>query len=460
MRKEIIRLENIHAGYNGFLTLKQFHMQLFQGECLGIVENNETERDTLIQLLTGELAPVRGRIFSSVNNTIDQRKIHVIGDFPSMIENMTIAENLFVVRESKKFKLLNAKLIFREAQNILDEFDIKLNAKELIRHLTKTERRMVEILKAYVQHAEVIIMQNILADYSVNDQLEYLMLQRALQDRKVSFLLIDSNIDILKRSCDRLLYLGQGHSLKVYEAREFYLDEDEKADDAPTLMDMPPEESDRHREIFRVENVSGVFVKNMSFQVKEGEIVSIGNLTKNIRTELIYFLIGRHRDYRGTFFYQNQEYVPESEYTLKRDGIGVLRMQLPLEQYIFPDLSVLENLFIGSLNNMSHMHLLSKKMIQLVQEEYRKSFEEDGICLDQKCGALDSIGKWKTCLCRMELQHPRLLICEEAFAIGNDKMDRMVQEFLVKMRKFGTALLLISSNDRKLREISDVFVTG
>lgn len=458
-RREILRLENVSARYHGFPILKHFNMTVYEGESLGIVETNEVEPDVLIRLLTGELEPDSGKIAAGFYGNDEQRRVYVLGDSSSMISRMTIGENLFVVRKGRGLKRYNEKLVFAEAQRILDDFGVRLDAREPVYNLTKTERRAVEILKAYVQHARVVVLSELLMDYSVEDQMEYLRLQKALQAKGISFIIMDYNLDILMRSCERLMFLKYGYNLKTYEKNEFDLLNAVRLPNGSGCADGADEVklnpgTDR-KVIFRAENISGRFLHNLSFEVREGEIVSIYNLSKNKRTELIYFLLGRDAGYGGSFWYRGQEYVPKAIWAMKKEGINLLRMQLSVDHYIFSDLSVLDNICIGVIKKMSRASVLSRTMMKLAKKEFEQDYQKYGVSMEDGCRELDLTVKWKTYLCRLELQHPRFLICEEVFAIDDERITSMVEEFLYRMRKFGTAILLVSSNDRKLSEISD-----
>ncbi|MDO4343283.1 MAG: ATP-binding cassette domain-containing protein [Eubacteriales bacterium] len=460
MRKEILRIENVSVEYRGFFALKNFYMTVYEGESLGIVEDSEAEKNALVLLLTGKLSPVRGKITRADSDS----NLVVIGDFPSTIQHMTIAENLFMVRKSRGFRHYNEKLICIEAQRMLDEFGVGLKAGEFIVNLTKTQRRMVELLKAYIQHARIILVHELLLDYSVKDQMEYVRLQQKLMDRGISFIIMDYNPDVLMRSCDTILFLKYGYNVKTYEKYDYdiciaskrkqFLDtsvsENREKREKQTLNEA--------REVFCVKHVSGRFLQDLSFTVHEKEIVSVSSLRKDMRTELIYFLLGRRQDYKGEIFYQNEPYEPRSICMMKKKGINVLRMQLNVDSYVLSNLSILDNIYIGSAKKISRGGVLTKTMTDVVKNEFSEDFSRYGLSMKEICRDVDSVVKWKTCLCRLELQHAKLLICEEPFAINNQEIDIMMEKFLERMRKYGTAVLLISSNDRKLAEVSDRIV--
>lgn len=133
---------------------------------------------------------------------------------------------------------------------------------------------------------------------------------------------------------------------------------------------------------------------------------------------------------------------------MRNQRISIIRMQVDTDNYIFENLSTLENIYIGSIRKVSKRGILNKSLLNYVKKEFYSDIKDDE-------NTLDTIAKWWIYLKRLELQNPRFLICEEIFAINDEYVDQMVRKFLKKMKVSGASILILSSSDRNLKEISD-----
>lgn len=297
-KREILRLRDERLKYQGFLAIKHLYLELYESEIVGIHQNGDMEKMALIQLIMNRI------------------KAYCIGDKTTMVREMTVADNLFTVSKIGGARIYNKTSVNSKTESILKEFDIQVRADDLVEDLQKTDIRKIELIKAYVQDYPVIIIQDLLMDYSVADQVEFLRILQRLRSRKITFVITDYNIEILKRFSDRILMLDNGRIAKTYGPDEFALCSrcfaDKGSGTGGFSVTSEATAGESKDEIFSVEDLSDQFLERLSFRIMEGEIVSISNLGKNERTELIYLLIGRKKIKNGKVMYKNKKYRPRS----------------------------------------------------------------------------------------------------------------------------------------------------
>lgn len=437
-KKAVLQFSGKNVVYQGFGVLKHLYMELYESEAAGILQRSDIEKNALIELI------------------LKETKAYYIGDQPSMIKEMTVADNLYTVRKGRGAKLYHKKEVYSKTEKILGEFCIDVEAGFLVEDLPKTDIRKIELIKAYVQGYPLIVIRDLLMDYSLKDQEEFLRILTLLKDRKQSFIITDYNIEVLMNVCDRIMIFDNGRIGKTYWKEEFPMCRRYyKSPETATVPEQHGHAGKGRKEIFSVESLSGQFLDNLTFSVYENEIVSLSSLNKNERTELVYYLIGRKKIKNGIITYHGRPYRPKSILNLKKQGINVLRMQILADSYVFHNLNVLENIYIGSIKKMSRAGVISKSLCRFIKYEFQSGFFSKKENWNKTGKELDEITKWHIYLKRLELQNPKLLICEEIFAINDERVDKAVMEFLEHAKKVGTSVLILSSNRRNLSKVSD-----
>lgn len=451
MRKELICMEQVFAENEYGTVLHNFNLLLTEGESLGILVKNEMERDAIIALLTGSLLPEKGGVYTA-EALLLRKKVFLLEDDLGLLNDMTVAENIFALKSGRFFHMVNQKAMQLETRDIMEEFALQIDANTKVKMLSKTEKRILEILKAYVQHAKVIILKNILTDYSSKDLKQFHMLQKTLQEKGITFVMLDSRRESLVTVCDRVMVVDSGMALKVFDAAKLRM----YVGNLRYRRKDPIEGRERHSQwLFRVEHLSGRFLTDFSLNIEEGEVVSIQRMGKDERTELIHFLLGRPTESKGILYFRDKQLSPQSESAMKANGISFLRMQVPVDDYIFPDMTALQNICIGSISKISNKGILRDKMLNLVGKEFANELEACEISLNLKGNKLTYLQKLQVYFCRLLLEHPKLLICEELFAHEDPDIDTIVLDFLEKTKKAGTAVLLLSSGARDAGRICD-----
>ena len=437
-KKEMLRFSGKSADYQGFCAVKHLYMELYESETAGILQRSDIEKNAVIGLI------------------LNETKAYYIGEQPSLIKEMTVADNLYTVRKGRGAKIYHKNAVYKEADRILREFNIDVDAGSLVEELPKTDIRKIELIKAYVQGYPLIVIRDLLMDYSKEDQKEFLRILTLLKERKQTFVITDYNIGVLMNVCDRIMIFENGRIGKTYLKEEFPLCR-LHFKTSETVSAAPPQKStgEERKEIFSVRGLTGQFLRNLSFSIYEGEIVSLSDLNKNERTDLVYYLIGRKKIKNGAVRYKGSIYRPKSILHMKKQGINVLRMQILADSYVFHNLTVLENVYIGSIKKMSRAGVISKNFCNFVKCEFKSGFFSRKENWDKTGGELDETTKWHIYLKRLEMQNPAFLICEEIFAINDELVDKAVIEFLEHMKKNGTSVLILSSNNRNLSKVSD-----
>ncbi len=163
----MLRLEGISFAEHGQQTLNNFNLALYQGEILGVFSNHAVVKNNLVEVIAGRKEAQSGRLFldreASPSIETDRsryRKVGVIHSLKVLVDDLSISENIFVMRKGFKAQVIDTHLLDVQTQQLMDEFGLSLEPESLARNLTAVERCSVEIVKAVALGARVVILQD------------------------------------------------------------------------------------------------------------------------------------------------------------------------------------------------------------------------------------------------------------------------------------------------------------
>ncbi|MFS0647608.1 ATP-binding cassette domain-containing protein, partial [Siminovitchia sp. 179-K 8D1 HS] len=275
------------------------------------------------------------------------------------MQEFTVAENIFLGREPKWYgtSIVNQAVLNKNADQLLKKLNINLNPKTRVVELSVSDQQMVVIAKSLSQNAKILILDEPtarLGHHEIEQLLEYII---HLKKHGMTIIYISHHFDELFKISDEITVLRDGKSvatkntcdvtkdelIKMMVNREFsdFLNKDHK-----TERSIGPE-------LLKVQGLSkkGV-VNNVSFTVREGEILGISGLVGAGRTEMIRTLLGVDKKDSGTVILEGKE----MNFKSLRDSIKSGLVLVPEErrkQGIVGDLSVQANISLGSLETYS-----------------------------------------------------------------------------------------------------------
>lgn len=283
----LIKAENITKLFPGVSALKGVSFDLRAGEVHVLFGENGAGKSTLIKVLAGSYLPDEGVIYVngeriSFRNPHDafERGISSVYQEFSLVPKLTVVENMFLGREIVKGGFLDQDSMLEKATATLDELCFELDPMALVADLSRAEQQMVEIAKAFQQKISVLILDEptaSLTDKEVNRLFEII---KRLTGDGVGVIYISHRIDELKKIGDRITVLRDGRkvaTLAMDEADEptliSLMTGREYADVFPKITHAPGET------VLSVEGLcTGSGLRNVSFEVRAGEILGIAGL--------------------------------------------------------------------------------------------------------------------------------------------------------------------------------------
>jgi len=460
MKQEILRIENILAREQGIKTLDNFFMNLYKGELLGVFANNATDKRHFIDLICGEIDIERGRICYA-NKPVDmvkykiirRQKISHIQPKSKLVDDLTIASNIFVVRDGFKQQLIHEKTIEMQASLLMEELGFKLKPDLYVYRLTRYEKLMIEITKAFGRGAEIMIFEDLskyLTDQEINHVKKLILM---LRRKGMSILIIDSYSNVLTGITDRVMILQNGRNLWTFEGQAF----DKPAVDTlfnqaikkKRLNEYYTESSD---EVICFDKVSTKNVCNLSFKIHGGQILSLFDGDGKGVEDIKAILEGDNHTYKGSITLGAQKFKSKNPWQSVKKKIGFVS-ENPQELMIFDNLSAIDNLTYAALNKVGNV-LFSKQYYKSIIEDYKSYFSHGALLKHTE--KLSTYDRHRLAYLKWHLYNPKLVVCIRPFSSVDMALKETTLELMEALLKKGIAILILSSNYEEVSTVGKI----
>ncbi|MCK4377650.1 MAG: sugar ABC transporter ATP-binding protein, partial [Actinomycetia bacterium] len=305
-----LRLKNISKIYPGTIALKNINMDIEKGKVHGIIGKNGAGKSTLIGIIAGIIVPTRGEIFirDKKYNALSRieaknKKISIVTQEPEIIPDCTIAENLFLPDYICRGKIIDWKKLYFEAEKIMKRAGfINIDVKKKAGDFSISERQILLVLKAcYIESADIIIMDEVSTSLSQDDEKQ---LYKIIEERKKegkTIIFISHRMDEILKICDEVSVIRNGElictkgcdKLNKHELSSLIVGKDFHFEDFKKEENVRRDNIKVQKIVFSVKKLTKYLLyKNISFDLKEGEILGIAGLRGSGRTEILKGIAG------------------------------------------------------------------------------------------------------------------------------------------------------------------------
>jgi ABC-type sugar transport system ATPase subunit len=328
----ILEMQGISKAFNGVQALQNVKLQLREGEALALVGENGAGKSTLMNILAGIHEADEGEILINgkhvkISSPLASQKmgIGIIHQELHLIPHMTIAENVFLGRESRKMGLFaDRKQIVEKTQQLLQSFHLNLDPNARIHTLSIGEQQIVEIVKALSLNAKILIMDEPTAVLEERESQQLFELIRKFKARGTAIVYISHRLSELKLFCDHITILRDGQYVTTQPMPGLNEHEIANLMVGRELSELYPVKSSEFGEvILKVKQLTRApFFNNVSFDVRKGEVIGFSGLVGAGRTELARTLFGDWQPHSGKIFWKGQKIAWRSPIDAVEAGIG------------------------------------------------------------------------------------------------------------------------------------------
>ena len=297
----LLEMQGVSKSFPGVKALDDVHLRLEYGETLALVGENGAGKSTLMKLLAGIYTPDEGRILLGGEpieihgpSHAQSLGISIIHQEFNLMQDLTVAQNIYIGREPMRFGLLDERKLNRDAQALFDRLGIALDPREKVSELSVARQQMVEIAKALSHESRVLIMDEPTAALNEQEVEALHGLIRRFVTPETGVIYISHRMDELRRISKHITVLRDGKYVDTKETAKTNLAEVISLMVGRTIRtDVRPEPVELGPVVLKVHGLSTrTLLEDIAFELRRGEILGFAGLMGAGRTEVARAVIG------------------------------------------------------------------------------------------------------------------------------------------------------------------------
>ena len=459
----ILELQHIRKEYPGVVALKDVSLEVKKGEILALIGENGAGKSTLIKTCSGAVIPTSGKIvingkeFTHMSPQLAaENGIAIIYQEFNNVKGLSAAENLFLGNPIKKGIVIDKRAMEKEAEKAFAQLNIKINPKTLVGDLTVGYQQMIEIAKAILQDAKVLIMDEPSAPLTSAEVESMFKVCELLKEKGVSIIYISHRLEEIYRLSDRIVVLRDGEYIKTLITKDSHVDELIQLMVGRSLNEtFPPRAAGYNDEvILELQNVSGNGDKDIDLQIRKGEILGLGGLVGAGRTELVQMIFGAAKKTEGKMIFKGKEIDPKSPREAIDLGIALVPEDRKRHGALL-GVSIKDNINMPIYKKISKASVINHKK----EMEIAKKFEHELLIktptLHQLVKNLSGGNQQKVIIGKWLAANSELIIFDEPTRGIDVGAKAEIYKLMNEVIANGKTILLISSEMEELMGMSD-----
>lgn len=456
-------MRGIVKEFSGVRVLDGVSFQLSRGSVHALMGENGAGKSTLMKILCGIYPATEGEIFmdgkaTEIHSPIDAKRLGIamIHQELSAFHELTVAANMFMNREYKRFGLLDEARMNRAAAEILADLNINIDPRVKMRSLSVAEMQLVEIAKAVSTDAEIIIMDEPTSALTEAEVANLYDTVRDLKSRGKAIVYISHKIEEIFAIADEITVLRDGEFVSHDKIAAFDHDKLISLMVGRTLdQQFHKTKHDFGKVLLCVENLSrsGEF-KDVSFEVHAGEVLGFAGLIGAGRTEVVETVFGLQRADGGEIYVEGERVSIRSPGDAIRYGLALVsedRKNVGLNLVG----SVKENITMANLEKYCKFGVISSGSEKRACDELIEMLSVKTHSRDTLVNALSGGNQQKVILARWMSTRPKILILDEptkGIDVGaKAEIYRLIDEFAAE----GGCVIMVSSEMPEILGMSD-----
>jgi ribose transport system ATP-binding protein len=332
----LLRMEGIYKSFPGVQALSNAQFELRHGEVHALVGENGAGKSTLMKILGGIYHKDAGHIYLEGQEveipdprTAQHLGISIVHQELNLMPHLTVAQNIFIGREPRAALpfVMDDKTTNQKTERLFEMLNLRLDPNTKVADLTVAKQQMVEIAKALSFNAKILVMDEPTAALTDAEIEELFTVIRQLRDNRVGIIHISHRLEELKQISDRVTVMRDGKYIDTLLTQEAPIGKIISLMVGRTIYDSAPElpQSPNQEVVLEVRNLNrGRALRDVSFNLKKGEILGFAGLIGAGRTEVARAIFGADAYDSGEIYVKGQNIHIKSPGDAVSHGIGYL----------------------------------------------------------------------------------------------------------------------------------------
>ena len=459
-----IEMRGIDKSFGSNQVLKQAGFTLESGEVHALMGENGAGKSTLMKILTGVYTKDAGTVLvdgKEVNykNPQEAEKAGIVFIYQELnvMFDLTVEENLFMGKEIHgKFGICDRKAMQKKAREALNTLGVDISPKTVMSELSVGQQQMVEICKALMADAKVIIMDEPTAALTQSETVALFKVIESLRKKGVSMVYISHRMEEIFELCDRITVLRDGSYIGVKNIPETNMNEIVKMMIGREIGERYPSRDVKiGKEVLKVKGLTrkGTF-HDVSFSVRAGEVLGVSGLMGAGRTEIMQAIFGNLSYESGSIEIDGKEVKISNPRQAMEQGIGFITEDRKTEGLML-DKSIRENISLCNLGRISKSSVISKEAEKNMVAEAIKDLHIKCFGPYHECNNLSGGNQQKVVLAKWILTNPKILILDEPTRGVDIGAKKEIYNIINKLAAQGVAIIMVSSELPEVLGMSD-----
>jgi ABC-type sugar transport system ATPase subunit len=470
-------VSGLSKSYGATKALSDVNLAIPPGEIVALVGHNGAGKSTLLRALSGAEVPDEGAI--SLDGQATQFRspgdasaagIACVYQELSLINELTVAENLFLGAEKQVGPLLDRRAMNKAADDLCAEYGVLASGVDLVARLPVAQRQLLEVVRAIHRDAKYLLLDEPTTALEQNQIDELLaVIRRLARERKIGVLFIDHKLDEVYAVASRIVGLANGRIVLDGEAQDVAVEDvveaivgegaNQRLKTASTGEASAAAPARAGRDIasapvaFEVRGLRGNGLVGVDLKVHAGEILGIYGLVGSGRSRFLRTVYGAEPAGEGAMFLAGEPFTPKNPADSIARGIAFLSEERKSDGFI-PQMTSIENIIMPILGRFMRVGVLNWPALKRAAADALSSIPIRGD-VREPIMSLSGGNQQKALFARALLQSPTLLLLDEPTKGVDIGAKAEIYDIIRGLAAQGRSVLLVSSEEEELIEVAD-----
>ena len=466
-RPALLEMKGITKAFPGVLALNNVDLAVHAGKVLALVGENGAGKSTLMKVLSGVHRMDKGEIRldgKPVENitplSAQHMGISIIYQEFNLLNNMSVAENIFVGRERKtRAGFVDKKAQWAEALKLLQEVGLSINPDTRVRRLSTAQKQMIEVARALSFKARIIIMDEPTSSLTDRETETLFGIIRKLRERGVAIVFISHRMNEIFEISDEIAVMRDGEMMEKMDTHSVTEQDVIGAMVGREVKNLFVKEQVEIGPVaLEVRNLSTKdFLKDVSFSVRSGEILGFAGLVGAGRSEVMRALFGIDPRETGEILVRGKKVDIRSTVDALRCGIGFVPEDRK-EQGLVLNMTVKRNVSLAALRKVARQWFIDRGAEDALTDRYVEALRVKTPSREQRVVNLSGGNQQKVVIAKWMATSPAILILDEPTRGIDVGAKKEIHALMSKLAEQGVAIIMISSELPEVLGMSDRIV--
>ena len=461
-----LNTKNIGKSFSGVNVLRKVDFELKPGEVHALVGENGAGKSTFVKILSGVYTPSEGDIFLDnekvqISTPIVAQKngISLIHQEPQSFSHLSVAENIFMGHmDGNNFSQVKWENINKSSEKILSSIGLEIDPKIIMEGLSIADQQMIEIAGALSKNSKILIMDEPTSPLTPNEVGKLFEIVNQLKSKGMAIIFISHRLEEIRAIADRVTIFRDGDLITTKKIKDITNEEIIKYMIGRSIEKVEVKENDyltKEEFVLSVKNISySNKFKNISFNLRRGEILGFAGLVGAGRTEVAKSIFGAESFDEGEIYFNGNLIINNSPHDAIKKGFAYVpedRKQMG----IFGSVAVEDNITSAVPKDITNnFGLIKKKLVSSKASNYVKKFNINLTSGRQLIEELSGGNQQKCIISKWLMSNPTVLILDEPTRGVDVGVKSEMYEIINQLAQMGTAIILISSELPEILSLS------